>query len=131
MAQSDSTHTEDTKSAKIHIEDGVIITTLKDHAVVDLDEAKVHSEVFSRLTGNRAMPLLVVFGSMKKQTKEARDFFSKDPDHVQTYSAAALLVKNPLAKVFANFYMGLNKPPKPTRMFTDRDRAMEWLAQFK
>jgi hypothetical protein len=60
-----------------------------------------------------------------------RDYFANDPVHLQTYSACALLVGSAVSKVLANFFMGLNKPKKPTRMFTSQDEAIHWLEGYR
>lgn len=42
---------------------------------------------------------------------------------------SARSVINPLSRVMANFFIGINKPLKPTKLFDDRDKAIAWLQQ--
>jgi hypothetical protein len=46
-------------------------------------------------------------------------------------SASAILVSSPMLKMMANFFILVNKPKNPTRMFTSKESAVEWLANFK
>lgn len=110
--------------------DGVLFSICNDRAYLDLAEAKAITGAFLQLS-QKPLPLFVDLHTCSGQSSEARNYFSSDPGHVATYSAVALFVSNPVAKVIANVYMGLVKPVKPTRLFTDRDEALAWLAQYK
>ena len=44
--------------------------------------------------------------------------------------ATALLTSSPVSKTIGNFFMGLNKPLSPTRLFTNSDKAIQWLHTF-
>nr|WP_187262283.1 hypothetical protein [Pontibacter beigongshangensis] len=66
---------------------------------------------------------------VKKSTKEARDFMANEGNEQVT--ASAILVTSPVLRMMANFYISVNKPKNPSRMFTDKREALEWLAQFK
>jgi hypothetical protein len=55
---------------------------------------------------------------------------SSDPEFIQHVSAVGFLVNNPLARMVANFFIGINKPPRPTKLFTDMESAVEWLSTY-
>ena len=62
-------------------------------------------------------------------SKEARDYFANE----RTFSiqiAAALLVPTAVSKIIGNFCMGFNKPIGPTQLFTDSQKAINWLSNF-
>jgi hypothetical protein len=49
----------------------------------------------------------------------------------ERYQAAlALTVGSPVARVIGSFFMGLNKPRFPSRMFTSEAEASEWPKEF-
>lgn len=106
---------------------GIIFVELDENAVLDIAQARSATLAMIEVGGGIPRPLFVDFTNMKSQTKECRDYYSKDPGHIKTYSAIAILISNPLSRVFANFFIGLNKPLKPTRLFDDRKKAIEWL----
>jgi hypothetical protein len=106
---------------------GIIFVELDPNAVLDIEQARGATVAMNEVGKGIARPLFVDFTNMKSQTKECRDYYSKNPDHIKTYSAIAILISNPLSRVFANFFIGLNKPLKPTRLFDDRAKAIEWL----
>ena len=106
---------------------GIIFVELDEKAVLDIDQARAATVAMNEVGRGIPRPLFVDFTNMKSQTKECRDYYSKNPEHIKTYSAIAILISNPLSRVFANFFIGLNKPLKPTRLFDDRAKAIEWL----
>src|SRR4051794_460290 len=88
---------------------GIIFVELDEKAVLDIAQAREATVAMNKVGGGIPRPLFVDFTNMKSQTKECRDYYAKNPDHIKTYSAIAILVSNPLSSVFANFFIGLNK----------------------
>ncbi len=107
----------------------ILVVFVVPKADLTIEDARVCTAWMQKLTGNIPRPMLGDFGNMKSQTKECRDYFTKDPKHLQSYSAIAILVNNPLTRMLANFFIGINKPPKPTRLFDDREKAIQWLVE--
>lgn len=112
------------------IENGILFSLPDDKAYLDIDEAKAITSVFQDLS-QKPLPLFVDFHTITGQSAETRDYFSSDPVHITTFSAVALFVSNPVARVIANIFIGLVKPQKPTKLFTDYEQAMTWLNQYK
>jgi hypothetical protein len=112
-------------------ERGFIMVEHDEGAELDIELGRASSQAYKQVTGGKASPLFVDFSQIKSITKETRDYFSQDPRHTETYTAVALQVNNVLSRVLANFFMGINKPVRPTRVFDDRAKALEWLEQFR
>lgn len=79
--------------------------------------------------GSYTYPSLFDITKVKQSTKGARDYMANEGN--AGVAASAILVSSPMVKMAANFYIKVNKPKNPTRMFTDRNEAVEWLKQFK
>ena len=73
--------------------------------------------------------VLVDLRDITQISKEARDYFANERT-ASIQRATALLVHSPVSRVIGNFFMGLNKPVSPTRMFTDLEMAVQWLHRF-
>lgn len=112
------------------IDNGIIFSVSKDKNFLDIEEARNITKAFQKLT-NKPLPLFVDLNTTSGQSSETRNYFANDALHLETYSAVALFVSNPVAKVVANIYMGLVKPQKPTKLFTDYNNAIEWLDSYK
>lgn len=105
----------------------IIMCSTVEGAELTIEDARACTEVMKNLTGGVPRPFFGDFSKMKSQTKECRDYYAQNPQHLQTYSAVALLVKGAFSRVLANFFLGLNKPPKPTQLFNDQAKAIAWL----
>jgi len=62
-------------------------------------------------------------------SKEARDYFANERT-ASIQRATALLIGSSVSRVIGNFFLGLNKPISPTRLFTDPQEAIKWLHMF-
>ena len=73
--------------------------------------------------------VLVDMSAVTEISKEARDYFANERT-ASIQRATALLTRSPVSRVIGNFFMGLNKPISPTRLFTDPQKAIKWLETF-
>lgn len=69
-------------------------------------------------------PMLVDMAAVASVSREARSIWSIPC----SASRIALLGRSPVDRVLANFFLGVHIPPCPTRFFTSRNDAMEWLS---
>lgn len=106
---------------------GVAIAAFDQGAELVAEHTRPFTAALIKVTRGEVRPLLVDFKNMKSQTKECRDYFAKDPAHMKTHSAAALVVNSALTRMIANFFIGLNKAARPVRLFDDRASALKWL----
>jgi hypothetical protein len=45
-------------------------------------------------------------------------------------SGMAMLVSSPMQRMLGNIFLMLNQPPYPTRLFSEEEEALQWLAQL-
>jgi hypothetical protein len=58
-----------------------------------------------------------------------REYYA-GPEAAKYASALGLLVDSGTMKVIANLFLTINKPVMPTRMFTVKEDALEWLRRI-
>jgi hypothetical protein len=109
-------------------EDGICRTVTKPMAEIDLEDAIENTIVVTGLYAGKKFPLLVDSRNIKSMTREARQHFSTNGRETKLTSFA-ILVKSPLSKVIGNFFMGLNKPQVPARLFDNESDAIDWLKE--
>jgi hypothetical protein len=109
--------------------DGICRTITKPAAEIDLESAVENSNIVTALYKNKKFPLLVDSRNIRSMTKEARRHFSTNGRDTKITSMA-ILVKSPLSRVIGNFFMGINKPQVPTRLFDSESEAAQWLKQY-
>lgn len=106
-------------------EDGIARTQVKPNAEVNLADAKENSLVVNQLKAEEKFPLIVDTRRIKSISKEARDYFSLRGRESKTF-AFAILIDSPLSMIIGNFFMGLNKPRVPVKLFTSEEKAISW-----
>ncbi len=104
--------------------DGIARTKVKPNAKVELEDAKENSQVINSLEGDKFC-IIVDTTQITSITKEARDHFSMKGRKSKVI-AIAIIVKSPLSKIIANFFMGLNKPVVPVKLFNNEAQATDW-----
>jgi len=118
-----------TSSHKIlQLDDGIIklICFTRDETI---EKARIALDAFKIISEGKKNPLLVDIRQQKSISREARLFYS-GKEFTDQVTSLAFVVESAISKVLANFFLGLNKPPYPTRLFTNEDEAIEWLKNY-
>ncbi|MBA3663915.1 MAG: hypothetical protein H0W61_06865 [Bacteroidetes bacterium] len=111
-------------------DDGICRTVTKELAEINLEQAMENSVAVSSLYKDRKFPLLIDARNIKYMSKEARKFFSTNGRDIKI-TCFGIMVKSPLSRVIGNFFMGLNKPEIPARLFDSEADALQWLKQYR
>ena len=64
--------------------------------------------------------------NIKTVSKEARDYFAM-PESSVGIIAAAFLIRDALGRITGNFVIKISRPIIPSQLFTDIEKAQEWL----
>ncbi len=110
-------------------QDGICRTKTKPQAEIDIDHAKENSVAVNSFYNSKKYPLMVDSRNVKRISAEARKHFSTNGRDT-CINSMAIIVKSPLSRVVGNFFMGLNKPPLPARLFEKEEDAVKWLKQY-
>lgn len=111
-------------------EDGIARTKVKKGSEVKLEHARENSVVVNSFYIDRKFPLLIDGRGIKSMEREARAFFTANGRRTNTL-AFAIIIDSSVSKVVGNFFLGINKPIVPTKLFLNEETAIEWLEQFK
>ena len=104
--------------------DGIVQMTWVTKAAGGLEDATAAISAMNELTGGRRSPLLVDLHDSGQQTRPARLEFTRRDDLV---SAVALIIGTPLSRIMGNFFLSVNKPPYPVRLFDNEASGLAWL----
>lgn len=105
----------------IHIE-------CKPNTIMGIDEGKLSTQIVGELTNHQPLPMLCDLTNVVKMTRECREHFA-GPLHAKVFSKCALIIKSPISRIIGNFFLGANKPLRPTRLFNEVDKGLEWLKE--
>ncbi len=109
--------------------DGILHTVIKPNAVVDLEAAQEIWDAHEALLGSQDKISFVDIRGINKASREARELLGAQSQKKQPL-AIALLIGSPISRVIGNFFLGLNRPPCPTKLFTSESEALAWLKGF-
>ena len=110
-------------------EDGIVHTSAKPGSEQTLADAREAIAAIAKIGRGKALPVLVDFKNIKSQDRGARTYYA-GKETAQAVTACAILISSPLSRVIGNFYMGLNLPVTPTKLFTSESEAIEWLKKY-
>lgn len=116
--------------AEVELLNGVLVYSYKAGAFVDLAAARGTTALGTELVTG-PVPTLVRMKEVTQVSHAAREFFAHDPANIGISAAAALVIGSPVSHIIGNFFLGLNRPNCPTRLFDDEVLALAWLEQFK
>lgn len=105
------------------------VLTAPHHGVA---EAQQNVEAIGRVrdsVGKKKVRVLIDIRAVETITRSARTLYG-GPYTFSIQRATVLLTDSTISRVVANFFMGINKPMSPTRMFTEVEAAVAWLDEF-
>jgi hypothetical protein len=110
-------------------EDGILHGVCFDGAEETLEDAKEQIVAQRKMIDGEPLPFLMDIRPVRSLSREARAYFAS-AESAAVFRATALLVSSPLSRAVGNFFLGLNRPVMPTRLFTSEEEAMAWLRGF-
>ena len=118
-----------TEAAEGYLDDGILKIKFKKKKF-DLDTAI--ATVKTRLAASKGIsyPVLIDATEVQSITKEARDYFATD-EGVSLITASALVLNSVVGKFLGNFFLQINKPKAPLKIFTDEKEAEKWLQKYR
>ena len=111
-------------------EDGIVHCVFQRGTALDLEEARRQMATIRELTGGQKAPMLVDITLATSADGPARDYFASEAAAAVTVGLA-FIVGSAVSRVLGAFFVGLNKPPYPVKLFTDEAAAVEWLRGLK
>lgn len=109
--------------------DGIASVKVNANVDIEISHVKLIVNALEDLGKGKVFPLLIVVGEFTLPTPEARAYIATaeaDP----YASAEAYVIKSFSQKLVGNVYLSFNKPARPTRLFNDEEKAVEWLKTF-
>ncbi len=109
--------------------DGIGRIIFLPNAVITQDAIKEQFVACAKLSKGKKCPVLADARNIGSINRQARKYFASE-EALKITKAAAIVVGSPVTRVIGSFFMGLDKPPYPTKLFTSESKATEWLKRF-
>lgn len=112
----------------VKLEDRIVENIILESVHVDVDIVNLLKEANLKLMGDCKYCVLISSQFLASISKEARELAASKEFRKNTI-AKALLISSIGHKIVGNFYLQVNKPVTKTRIFSDREKALEWLKE--
>lgn len=110
----------------IQSEQGHLALLLPPGGIINGSMAVGFADTIERLAAAGSLPLLITLTGVESISRSARDVFSA----TRSLTAVAVVGVSPVDRVIANFLLGGEVQPCPTRYFTSESDALKWLSRY-
>lgn len=112
------------------LENDILHHVYKPKLIIDLDIAKKLVAHRLEVTAGVTRPILVDICGMVAINGDARRYLA-GPEAVKHVSAGAIYLNSYLQFLAGTVYLKIDDPLVPSRLFTEKAKALLWLEQFK
>lgn len=116
--------------ARLYKDKGIIHIVYKDDAVVDSENIQQVVQARKFLSDAKPQAVLVDARKARYWTRESKDY-SHSAEAMKELAAVAVVSKSQVMKIHITSIQYVYKPPFPLKYFTDINKALRWLEQFK
>ena len=111
------------------IEDNILFLKYEHGIVLNKEIALSLVKERIRITDQKTYPVFIDIRDMKYTTREAREELSKG-DGIKYVSASAFLINSEIIRILGDYFIRFNKPAIPVKLFTNEQKALQWLKQY-
>lgn len=108
---------------------GVVTVRIREGASLDLTRIRKIMDVHVALADGRAWPTLADIRGLKSITRDARRELT-GPRLTAIIRGLAVLVGSPTTRVIGSFFLRVQSPSYPVRIFDDEAKARAWLEEL-
>lgn len=119
-----------TRTQEIRLDRGIIVSRTLPGVETSLEDAMENGAANLRLAGGKKLPFLIDISEAGRISREARQYYARSEGAKTSILASALVTRTKTSRVLGSFFIGLNKPDAPIRLFEDADQARAWLETF-
>ncbi len=116
----------ETEIATMWLEKDILFFIWKEHAYIDLSNAKKIVAARIRLQQGKPYPIVCSLNGLKNVDKDAWRYLAKEG--TESIKSLVLVATTPLERAFSKFIIA-KMAPVPTKVFEDMDEAEQFLLQ--
>ena len=110
-------------------EDGIVEINTKSSSELGIEQCMENQKAYAQLLEAKRYPMIHIGGKYVTIDKKARKYAASE--EALRFSVAEAYVITSLAhKILAKFYLKVDKPSVPTKFFSTKVAAENWLKEF-
>ena len=102
---------------------------IREGAEISLEDAKELVTIGSELTKGIRVGAIVDARAHFTDTNESRKYFAEHTKKNQ-FAAVAIITSSLAQRLIVNFYINVDRPNVPTKMFGSEEEALKWLRKI-
>lgn len=110
-------------------ENGILHTHTKAEMEINVAICEEIHQIALEITNGKPYPNLFTFTKYVLPDEDSRNFMLL-PKRLALTCADAIVVNSLAQKIIGNFYLKINRPPIPTKLFSKQEDAEKWLLQY-
>lgn len=111
------------------LEEGILHVHIKVDEVFEIKDSFELVEARTKLVDGLKTPIIYTCTEFVIPTKEVREFVASE-GRSDMVLADAFVVNSLPQRLIANFFTKINKPVRPTKVFSNFDEARDWARTF-
>lgn len=111
-------------------EDYIITIDVKDNVEIEQEDIFAIRQANLELSKGLQYVVLVLVGQFAVISKEAREV-TATKEFGETRKAMAFVISSLPQRIVGNFFIKMNNPPTPTKIFNSKEEALNWLKTFQ
>jgi hypothetical protein len=121
----------ETRTTKMWLDDEGIIRIVTKPGITKqtLSDAVENMEAVEKLRQGKKRRLFVDIRAAMSTDVEGRRYYSR-AELAEHFSAGAFIIESQLSRVIGSLFLGISKPPFPVMLFTEPEKALDWLRGF-
>lgn len=120
----------ETDYAKFWIENGILFFIFKPGLILSERISKQMVQERLKISNGVIRPMFIDIRHLVSTDIKARKYMASE-EAILFISAGAIHVNGLISKLAGNIFITVDKPLVPTKLFTDKDKAIRWLEKFK
>lgn len=106
--------------------EGVVLAKVMNNVEIDIERAKTYHSLVEYLTQGAEHCTVIDLTGVSSVTPAARKHLQETSSNWGKTVAVALITSTFTARVIAGFFLSINKPSYPVKVFTDALEAQQW-----
>lgn len=115
-----------TRTERIWLQDGIVRCVVLPTASHTIADAHENTRAVAELAADQRVAMLLDTRASRGLDREARLHYVR-PEAAEQLAALAMLIDSQIGRILGNFFMKVNRPPFPLRLFTAEAEAIAWL----
>lgn len=108
---------------------GICHIIFPENVHINSEDLKIELDCYKATVNNIARPAIIDLTGVLSISSDGRQYIAEEIAKIGV-PATALIVKSRISRLIGSFFIGINKPDFPVKLFDDTEKAENWIQGF-